>query len=339
MKKLNYLWYLFIGVFFIIFIVLLILVIWQMTNFQYGPVGLAKNKLKPLSLPQDVNTVFPQEQELNLLAVGDIMLDRSVFLKTQKALDYNFPFLKITDWLQDFDLRIGNLEGPITDFQSVANGTGANRLIFTFSPQFLQPLKTNFDFFSLANNHTKNFGLRGLEQTRNYLVQERIGYFGDPENTEDYLSTTTEKNGFRLAFVGYHGLVENGLPEVLTEIKKLREQNDFIIVYPHWGVEYETTKISSRQRSEAHQLIEGGADLIIGTHPHVVQPEEEYLGKKIFYSLGNFIFDQYFSAETMQGLAVSVYLKKNYSGEVSVDYQTYKIKINYDSQPELSVLE
>lgn len=83
-------------------------------------------------------------------------------------------------------------------------------------------------------------------------------------------------------------------------------------------------------------MIDAGADAIIGSHPHVVQPTEEYKGKMIFYSLGNFIFDQYFSAETMQGLAVGVKLEKGSGGAVNALYQSYPLRINDNSQPALA---
>lgn len=285
-----------------------------------------------------ITPVVPSSTLL-LLFVGDIMLDRTVFIKTKKANDYNFPFLKIADFLKNFDLRVANLEGPITDFKSVANGIGANRLIFTFSPQFLEPLKQNFDILNLANNHTNNFGAKGLQQTRDYLDSAGSKYFGDPNNSAGYLATSTEFNGIKLGFVGFNELAKNGFENVLLKIKELRPQVDFLIAYPHWGNEYESKKPSAKQQQEAHALIDTGADAIIGSHPHVVQPTEEYNGKIIFYSLGNFIFDQYFSGETMQGLAVGVKLEKRSGANASASYQMYPLQINNDSQPALAGME
>lgn len=281
----------------------------------------------------ELNNPVVSSSNLSLLFTGDMMLDRMVFTKTKKANDYNFPFLKITDFLQDFDLRIANLEGPVTDFKSISNGAGANRLIFTFSPRFLEPLKQNFDILNLANNHTNNFGAKGLQQTRDYLTGAGISYFGDPNNQEDYLATTTEFNGIKLGFIGFNELAKSGFENVLLKIKDLRLQVDWLVVYPHWGNEYQTVKPSAKQREEAHDIIDAGADVIIGSHPHVVQPTEEYKGKMIFYSLGNFIFDQYFSKETKQGLAVGIKLEKESGGIISASYQSYPLQINNDSQP------
>jgi poly-gamma-glutamate synthesis protein (capsule biosynthesis protein) len=95
--------------------------------------------------------------------------------------------------------------------------------------------------------------------------------------------------------------------EIAKIVKKVRESNPgkFLIVLLHWGQEYQL-KSSISQQSLSHKLIDEGADLIVGSHPHVVQEIEEYKGKLIFYSLGNFIFDQYFSKETQEGLAVGL---------------------------------
>lgn len=282
---------------------------------------------------EDKPTVFPT---LTVLFTGDIMLDRIVLAKTKKAGDYNFPFLKITDFLKSFDLRIANLEGPITDFKSVSNEAGGNRLIFTFSPLFLEPLKKNFDILSLANNHTSNFGDKGLRQTRDYLDGAGIKYFGDPNNNVEYLATTTEFNSIKIGFIGFNELAKNGFENILLKIKELRPRVDWLFIYPHWGSEYETKKPSDKQQQEAREMIDAGADAVIGSHPHVVQPSEEYKGKMIFYSLGNFVFDQYFSAETMQGLAVAVKLEKRSGGAVNAVYQPYPLRINDNSQPALA---
>ncbi|MFA6521905.1 MAG: CapA family protein, partial [Candidatus Gracilibacteria bacterium] len=124
--------------------------------------------------------------------------------------------------------------------------------------------------------------------------------------------------------------------KVVAEIKKVRPESDFIVILPHWGVEY-ARKPTVGQIKEARMFIDAGADLIIGTHPHVIETIEEYKGKYIFYSLGNFIFDQYFSVDTMQGLAVGASLKKQSDGvSMNVEYRIYPITINKYSQAELA---
>lgn len=271
-------------------------------------------------------------EKVSILAFGDMMLDRSVYLTAEKAGDFNFPFLNIDDFLKTADLRIANLEGQITDFKSVANST--NRMRFTISTQFLSALKSRFDVLSLANNHMLDFGEDGYAQTKENLASAGINYFGDYENRVENLSTIIEKNGIKIGFIGYHGLIDRGFENILSEIQKIRLEVDFLIVVPHWGAEYKTSP-AEETRQKAKQFIDAGADLILGSHPHAIQNSEEYNGKMIFYSLGNFIFDQYFSQETMEGLSIEILLEKSDKG-IAINYKQYKIIINKESQPGLA---
>ncbi len=275
--------------------------------------------------------VAPKIKKVSILTFGDMMLDRVVYSKTLKAGDYNFPFQKIDDFLKTADIKFANLEGPITNFKSISNGN--TRMRFTVSPEFLPVLKERFNVLSLANNHMLDFGEAGYIQAKNYLSEANINYFGNYHNQQENLSTIIEKNEIKIGFIGYHGLIEEGFENALEEIKKIRPQVDFLIVVPHWGAEYKEFPADSTIK-KAKQFIDVGADLILGGHPHVVQPSEEYKGKKIYYSLGNFIFDQYWSEETMQGLAVEILLEKS-DNKIKAEYKEYKIKINQDSQPEI----
>jgi poly-gamma-glutamate synthesis protein (capsule biosynthesis protein) len=273
----------------------------------------------------------PKINKVSILVFGDMMLDRTVLAKTQKAGNYNFPFLKIDEFLKTADLKFANLEGPVTNFESVSNGN--TRMRFTIAPEFLPILKERFDVLSLANNHMLDFGEEGYNQTKNYLTEARINYFGNYRNQVEDLSTIIEKNGIKIGFIGYHGLIDEGLEDVLREIEKIRPQTDFLIVVPHWGAEYKEFPADSTIE-KARKFIDAGADLILGGHPHVVQPSEEYMNKKIYYSLGNFVFDQYWSEETMESIAVEILLEKS-DNNIKTEYQEHKIKINQDSQPML----
>jgi len=110
----------------------------------------------------------------------------------------------------------------------------------------------------------------------------------------------------------------------LTEAKEMVEEadleSDLVIVNIHWGVEYEHF-FNPYQKEWGRALVDAGADLIIGHHPHVVQGMEIYKGKPIFYSLGNFIFDQYFSEATQEGLALDINYK---DGELTINFLPYK---------------
>ena len=116
---------------------------------------------------------------------------------------------------------------------------------------------------------------------------------------------------------------------LVNQIKEIRPKVDFLIITPHWGNEYQMA--SSRQKNLARLAIDSGADLIIGHHPHWVQEIEEYQGKLIYYSLGNFIFDQMWSEKTRQGIIAKITIE-NY--KVISNSETH-ILINTSYQPEI----
>jgi poly-gamma-glutamate synthesis protein (capsule biosynthesis protein) len=118
----------------------------------------------------------------------------------------------------------------------------------------------------------------------------------------------------KIGFACYNEFAKNGAALALDEIVKLEKKADVTVVYAHWGTEYEKNS-SQKQRELAHRFVDNGADLIIGSHPHVVQEVEIYNGKEIYYSLGNFVFDQYFEDSTKHGLLVNAIIEPN--GSVS----------------------
>ncbi len=237
-----------------------------------------------------------------LLFVGDIMLDRKVeYLMKKNSIFY--PFKKINHFLRGVDLVVGNLEGPIVknppDF-------GFRLSKFAFSQKATKALSfSNFNLLSLANNHTFDMANFGLEETKNFLNHSNIDFVGHPIRCDkDFLFK--KDNIVIVAFnkTFSFNCSNEKIVKIVKKTKKLNPEK-FLIVILHWGNEYQQ-KSSIFQQKLAHQIIEAGADLIIGSHPHVVQEIEKYQGKLIFYSLGNFIFDQYFSEKTQQGLAVGL---------------------------------
>jgi poly-gamma-glutamate synthesis protein (capsule biosynthesis protein) len=178
-------------------------------------------------------------------------------------------------------------------------------LKFTFDPRFAQLLSgLGFTAVSLANNHALDFGADGYAQTTDFLTQAGIAPFGHPLNTKD-LSTIVSTDSKTLCLVGYHSLFDPESAWVEAEIKKLRPTCSYVVVVAHWGEEYQHEPTAS-QKLKARTFIDLGADLIIGAHPHIVQPVEVYNNRAIFYSLGNFLFDQGFQPEVKRGVAVGV---------------------------------
>jgi len=262
------------------------------------------NTLNKLGLKE----IFTKEkQPLKLLFFGDIMLDRHVQEKIkQKGFDYLFNNFKLPDEWQLPDIKMANLEGAVT--------TGGKHyppeisIDFAFDPLNVARLKNyNFNFFSIANNHITDQGQTGFLETQQNLNKLGFDYAGCADRKVDECSLKIKEiNGTKVGFLAYsmvYGVLDE--EKLLQQIKETKAQADLVIVNMHWGVEYEN-KSRSNIKELAHKIINAGADMIIGGHPHVVQEMEIYENKPIFYSLGNFIFDQYFSRETQEGLGVGI---------------------------------
>ncbi len=263
--------------------------------------------------PEQNTIIIQPKNYVQLLFVGDLMFDRGIRYYAQKGGSNKFIFEKISAELLKNDLVIANLEGPITGNKSVSAGTAigsTNNYFFTFDPSVAQTLADeNIKIVNLGNNHILNFGQAGLDSTEKYLQSSNISYFGAPGGVR---SLEHDISGVKVAFVSYNefnGVYEIEKSSALNEIKKNIDNIDIVVVFCHWGVEYAKNSTEA-QKELAHEFIDGGADLVIGSHPHVTQPSEEYNGKMIYYSLGNFIFDQYFNDDVRNGLGVVVKIDK-----------------------------
>ena len=245
------------------------------------------------------------EKVKTVLLVGDIMLDREVEnLINQNSIYY--PFQKISHFLRGIDIVFGNLEGLVVENPPEFPD---DSLKFAFNPEVIKGASwSHFNLFSLSNNHTPDMGKEGLEETEKWLKKYEINFVGNPlSGSSDNLNSSFSSDNITfLAFNQIFPFMDKG-EEIIKAIKTVKSLNpdNFLIVSLHWGEEYKLIN-SPIQQSLARRIIEAGADLIIGHHPHVVQNIEKYQGKLILYSLGNFIFDQYFSPETQEGLAVGL---------------------------------
>lgn len=247
------------------------------------------------------------EKNRTLIFVGDIMLDRGVEYQAKKANDYKYPFLQVADFLGEVDLVAGNLEGPVVD-EPVQYPIDSLR--FNFDARMLEGLSfANISLLSLANNHTLNAEAEGLIQTKNHLDAVGLKYFGDPRGCDR--KDVFEYEG--MLFVGVNKTYPFNCADsaVVQLIKDLRKDNydKLIFIFMHWGQEYREADVY--QKNLAHLMIDAGADLIAGSHPHISQEIEKYRDKHIAYSLGNFVFDQNFSEETMMGIVLKVAVKGN----------------------------
>lgn len=269
---------------------------WQNSYFQVINLGniTAANLSLSLSKPQS-----------SVLFTGDMMLDRGVEYQIEKHGDWFYPFSKIKLLLSQADMAIGNLEGPIV-YQPPKFPD--NSLQFAFSPNVVKSLSSaNFQLLSLANNHTENMGEEGWQETKDHLQQANIDSIGHPVKCDQ--DDSIVKGPFVFLAFNKTFPVNCSDAKIVQIIQEIRQNypDKFLVVIFHWGNEYALTS-SAAQQSLAHETVKAGADLILGSHPHVVQEIEEYQGRLIFYSLGNFIFDQYFSQETQEGLVVELKL-------------------------------
>ena len=261
------------------------------------------------------------QEPSRLLFVGDMMFDRTI-RSIIEAKGSAYPFSCAKEYLKSFDVVIGNLEGPITEYASYSSGTKPGEpgnTTFTFSPNIVAELFAhNFLMLNLGNNHMHDFGRVGASSTASYLEKGGVSYFGLPGGD---LSQTMDVNGRKIAFINYNQFLGQDDPQKTREaIWKVKRTSDFIVVYTHWGEEY--VPVGEYSKAVAHGFVDAGADMVIGSHPHVVQEHELYKGKHIFYSLGNFIFDQYWMEEVSTGLGVEVILDES---DIAVKEREFKI--------------
>lgn len=263
------------------------------------------------SVTSYVSGYYSKNDYAKIMFVGDIMFDRGIRYYSKINGSNDFIFDKIYPTLADNDLVIANLEGPITNNKSVSAGTAigsADNYFFTFDPSVAKTLfEKNIRLVDLGNNHVLNFGQPGLDSTQKYLTAADVNYFGAPSGARSIIENIAR---IKLGFVSYNEFAKDQAADVINEIKKVKQEADITVVFCHWGIEYSLTP-TDEMKTLAHQFIDAGADLVVGSHPHVIEPMEEYNGKRIYYSLGNFIFDQYFNEDVRNGLGVVVKINKD----------------------------
>lgn len=261
-------------------------------------------------------------------STGDVIPARSVNYQATIRNDYKWPFEKLADFVRDADLTFINLETPLLkNCPPTQEG-----MIFCGSDKHIQGLKlAGVNLVSLANNHAGNHGVEGVQDTRKLLEENGISVTGinGPK--------IIQVRGLRFAFLGYNdisapqpGISNYDDQKMKQEIKDAKQNADVVIVTFHWGVEYRAQP-DDRQIMLAHQAIDEGADLIIGNHPHWIQPIEIYRGKLITYAHGNFVFDQMWSEKTKLG----VLGKYTFYDNQLIDVEYFPVYIKDFGQPEL----
>ncbi len=278
------------------------------------------------------------ENGTTLLFVGDIMLSRAIGRIMESQDDWFFPFRLISEKIERADIAFANLENPV----SLRGEDRGSTYSFRADPRALSGLsKAGFDIVSIANNHMFDWGRDAFVDTMAYLEGAGIRYAGGGENMDlARRPMIIEHNGTKFAFLAYSQfssfeinspgpvILPIDIDLMLEDIASAKLISDVVIVSTHWGEEYET-QASQKQKDIARALIDVGASLIIGHHPHVIQEIEEYGGGLIAYSLGNFVFDQNFSEDTRSGLILEVFIK---GGELE-GHNTTIVNFNKTYQP------
>lgn len=257
------------------------------------------------SLQQSVMTTAtstPVESKLTI--AGDVMLARHVetLLKTHGS-DYVWSGLS----------KPLSTDPVLVNFESAMVDPHVQTPDFTFqfatSERYLGAMREfGVTHASLMNNHSFDFGLEGFQLTKRRLLAHGIQPIADAERA--YATSSMQLANHRAGVAAVDFI--SGTPdkaELITAVKELVSKNDIVIIYPHWGTEYETIPNTSQQ-TWARVFIDAGANAVIGHHPHVVQTVGWYRGVPIFYSLGNMVFDQYFDDAVQTGMFLGLLISE-----------------------------
>jgi poly-gamma-glutamate synthesis protein (capsule biosynthesis protein) len=270
---------------------------------------------------------------LKLLALGDI------FLRTKHDSD---PFEELKELCQNNDIIFGNLE-------TVLSNRGVQvpkRVPLRANPDKIIYLKNaGFDIVNLANNHIRDYDETGLFDTISNLTQNDIKFVGAGANIKDSLKPVIfERNELKIGFICFTSVGDIAKEEssgcaplnkelIIKCISELRKKVDILIVSLHWGIEY-VFYPSPEQQKLARTLIDSGADMIIGHHPHVIQGLEKYRDKLIIYSLGNCNFGVE-QDKNYEGADIGIVVSIEFSNDGIIHYELIPIEINHNYQPVL----
>lgn len=298
---------------------LLLVILWQIVGFgfvvsvaehNFGVITKASNEETrgsfSLPIPAFLMSSEAAAEYESVTFVGDVLLARNVeFLMREKSVNYPFNGLDLSS-LNLSSAVIGNFEAAIP---AEHTPTPIGMIDFSVATENITGLtKAGFTHMSLANNHSFDFGSADLSNTQEKLSGE-VSVFGHPKEVTDEYFEIIEVSNQRVALIGINALHEVNDKELEKTLKQASAKSDFQIIYIHWGEEY-ALRHSEGQESLAKKLVQRGADLIVGHHPHVVQGIDLIDNVPVFYSLGNYVFDQYFSKDVQEGLVVSLTLNE-----------------------------
>ena len=257
--------------------------------------------------------------------VGDIMTSRSI-QQVGERKGFSYLFANVSHLWKSSDYVLGNLENAVLSNDESNYNKADKEVHLATTPEAIDSIKdSGFTILSLANDHIADFSRKGVLSTLDVLQKRNLKYVGAGENIDEASKyDITEANGIKIATVAISDIVPrdssatDGKPGILSTyydryydmINQASKEADITIVVSHWGEEYTLEYLSDTQSALAKSFINAGADIVVGGHPHVVQPIELYKNGIIFYSLGNFVFDQGFS-RTKDSMVVNYIIDSN----------------------------
>jgi len=295
--------------------------------------------VKEAAAPRKVEPEVPPPVN-RLVFGGDVMLSRHVGVRLRQANDPAFPFRRIAPFFEKADLAFVNLESPFSDKGKPPTAG----MVFKAAPDTIEGLKlAGIDVVSTANNHTRDQHEYGLLYTLDWLEKNKIAATGTGrDEAAARRGVVLTANTVKFGFLGYTYDQRNGnhkdddpringldIVRLREDIAEIRKISNVTVVSMHAGVEYAKAPHASQQQF-ARAAIEAGATLVIGHHPHVVQPCEEYQTGVICYSLGNLVFDQ-----TAPGTNDGLVVEAEFKGFSLRKLRTHKIRIT-GTVPELA---
>ena len=235
-------------------------------------------------VPAEETAAEPERFSLNF--VGDCTLAANPAYQggpngydTITGGDFSYPFAKTLSYFSDDDFTFANLECCLTETREAR----AKTFVFRTGPEYARVLtEGSVEFVTLANNHVLDFGQQGYDDTKAAVAAEGIAYAG----RDEYELYETER-GLK---IGVYAVSFGTVEQIQAGIQKVRDAGaEFVIAALHWGDEG-SYQVNPDQRAQGHAAVEAGADFVYGSHPHTLQPVEEYQGVLIYYSMGNWTF-------------------------------------------------
>ncbi len=290
-----------------------------------------------------VASTFAQPTPVTLVFAGDIVLDDDAGRMMERGDD---PFAGFATFFKNADIRLGNLECVV----ATTGSAGDKNFTFRAHPRALPVLKRHFDAMALANNHSGDYGREAFAEMLGLMRQTQLDYFGGGHTLQEaHTPLIIERKGLRIALLGYNEFMPRSFEadfdapgsawsedeQVVADIRAARRVHkaDLVIPVMHWGWENEPLA-NARQRQLARRMVDAGADVVIGGHPHVTQDIEHYRGKPIVYSVGNFVMKETDNANQRMGWVLRLRLDKH--GVQAFDTRAVQIDMQGIPTPDMT---